>query len=324
MTRGSMAFYNPQLYSHARANCAALDLTQTRASLLVTGEDRFSWLQGMVSSDVERLKRDHQQSIPAFILDPTGHPLADFTITAFNSNNEFSPDGSPCIVISLPSETENAITALLESYIIMEDVTLSSISHECQQISLMGPAAHTVQLSPFLSLNNTKRDAYLEFLIPQTSIDHFRKLLEENRIPFLDTETAELLRIEDGLPMWGKEISPKVLAPEVDPNNIRSSTTKGCYVGQEIIARIASRGHTNRQLTGLIFENVSCPNFEAAILDSDDREVGWVTSATPISPAMQDQAIGLGFIRHEIVTNNDRVHLADSNVKLHPLPFYKP
>jgi folate-binding protein YgfZ len=102
------------------------------------------------------------------------------------------------------------------------------------------------------------------------------------------------------------------------------SYTKGCYIGQEVIARIEARGHVNRKLAGLLLSGDSLPEPGAKIV-SPQREVGWVTSAT-YSPARQ-QNIALGYVRREVLTPGTplRVRTQDSTIDatVAELPFYK-
>ncbi|HXG23051.1 MAG TPA: glycine cleavage T C-terminal barrel domain-containing protein, partial [Chthonomonadales bacterium] len=106
------------------------------------------------------------------------------------------------------------------------------------------------------------------------------------------------------------------------------SYTKGCYMGQEVIARIHSRGHTNRALTGLLLEGKWLPSRGNKIFPTDgetDREVGWVTSAV-YSPAIGG-GIALSYVRHEHRAPGTRLCIAAQEgsiaAKTTELPFYR-
>jgi folate-binding Fe-S cluster repair protein YgfZ len=109
------------------------------------------------------------------------------------------------------------------------------------------------------------------------------------------------------------------------------SLTKGCYVGQEIVARIDSRGHTNRALTGLLVLGETLPvageKLFAEDMFGDGKEVGWVTSVAPISPAAGGRPIALAYVRHEQRSTGAwlRIGSADSGrrAEVADLPFYR-
>ena len=102
------------------------------------------------------------------------------------------------------------------------------------------------------------------------------------------------------------------------------SYTKGCYIGQEVIARIQARGHVNRKLVGLLLQGEGLPEHGAKIV-SPQREVGWITSAT-FSPARQ-QNIALGYVRREVLAPGTslEVHTQGTTLQatVEALPFYK-
>jgi folate-binding protein YgfZ len=102
------------------------------------------------------------------------------------------------------------------------------------------------------------------------------------------------------------------------------SYTKGCYIGQEVIARIEARGHVNRKLAGLLLSGEILPESGAKIV-SPQREVGWITSAT-YSPARQ-QNIALGYVRREALAPGTRLEVHTQSMPLsatvEALPFYK-
>ena len=106
----------------------------------------------------------------------------------------------------------------------------------------------------------------------------------------------ETLRVEAGIPIYGCDMTDETIPMEANLGEALSYS-KGCYIGQEVIARIDARGHINRQLTGLLLAGETLPEHGAKIV-SPEREVGWITS-TVYSPARQ-QNVALGYIRREV------------------------
>ncbi len=135
--------------------------------------------------------------------------------------------------------------------------------------------------------------------------------------------------MEAGIPKYGVDMDETTLAPEAGLMATHISLTKGCYVGQEIIARIHSRGHTNRALTGLVFDAGDAPASGDKIIaleDGNPRETGRITSVVASSPAMNGSAIALGYVRHEHRALDSQVHVVGSNRtrigSVVELPFY--
>jgi len=108
----------------------------------------------------------------------------------------------------------------------------------------------------------------------------------------------QTLRIEHGIPRWGAELTTNTLPPEAGPHMINAiSYTKGCYVGQETIARLKSVGHVNRTLVFLKSDSISFPPIETKLIQND-REVGIVTSAG-FSPRLE-KGIALAYVQRSI------------------------
>ena len=133
--------------------------------------------------------------------------------------------------------------------------------------------------------------------------------------PTVSSEELELLRIRAGTPAWGKEIDDRILPAEAGLTERAVSFTKGCYPGQEPIARLHYRGHANRGLRGLAFRR-GLPNVGAPVT-AEDRDVGRVTSVTE-SPRFG--AIGLAVLRRE-VADRQKVDAGGVAAVVKPLPF---
>ena len=134
----------------------------------------------------------------------------------------------------------------------------------------------------------------------------------------------DVARIEAGIPVYGRDMTEETIPVEA---NLEAalSYTKGCYIGQEVIARIEARGHVNRKLVGLLLDDTRLPEPGAKIV-SPQREVGWITSSA-YSPARQ-QNIALGYVRREVVTPGTPLEVRTQDSSLHAtvadLPFYTP
>ena len=130
----------------------------------------------------------------------------------------------------------------------------------------------------------------------------WERLVAAGAVP-VGEEAAEVLRVEAGVPAWGRELTESVLLPEAEMSDA-VSYTKGCYVGQEIVARLQARGHTNRALRQVVFDHTApVPPAGATLHVPEDgpepgREVGRVTSAV-LSPAHNERPLALGYVRRE-------------------------
>jgi folate-binding protein YgfZ len=141
----------------------------------------------------------------------------------------------------------------------------------------------------------------------------------------LDPETFETLRIEGGTPCFGRDITAANLPQEVDRNAVAISFVKGCYLGQETVARLDALGHVNKVLIGAIAENERVPS-PGSILRADGKDVGVVTSST-FSPA-SSRGVVIGYVKSaqagpgvELTAVGDRGSIA---LFVHPFPLLPP
>ena len=304
-------------YRAVRESAGLLDRS-ARALIRVSGSDRFSWLQGMVSNDVRPLEAG-ERSIQACVLTTTGHVLSDLSIVRSGSD----------LLLDLPWSTGPRILALLDQYLIVEDVELQMATGEYLRLSVQGPASQerigTVSLpdnSVQSPADHTGEGGFDLYVPHSPGAETFWDDLANSGIAPVGETTVETLRIEAGIPLFGIDIDESTIALEAGLGPTHISHTKGCYIGQEIIHRIYSRGHTNRSLTGFRIDSGTLPHRGEKLLTLDDpeREVGWITSAIH-SPAV-GRPIALGYLRHELRGAGTMLRgSAGAALTVAPLPF---
>ncbi|MEP6755771.1 MAG: hypothetical protein ABJA67_09740, partial [Chthonomonadales bacterium] len=262
-------------YRTIRTGAALLDRTPL-GKLRLTGSDRLTWLQGMVSNDLNRPGPEFT-SIDCFILDATGHVISDCQVTCY-------PDS---LILLLPISQVDVIYERLQGFLILEDVEITEQSEYLSAINLQGPRASEVlsKYSPGANevhfSHNRTGSGGVDIIAPKSEIEAIaRKLVDLGAQP-AGERAFQAARIESGIPQFGTDFGPSTLAPEIGIESTHISYTKGCYVGQEIVARIQSRGHTNRFLTGFLIDGDRPPELSAKLTLTDDpsNEIGWITSA---------------------------------------------
>ncbi|MCX6380477.1 MAG: hypothetical protein NT023_13550 [Armatimonadetes bacterium] len=302
-------------YRAAREQCAWRERNDL-GFIEVRGADRYTWLQGMLSQEL-RLLEQGASSAYAYFLNATGHILAELKIVRFAKT-----EGSLLLVTT--REIVGRLMEQLDRFLIMEDVELRDVSDEITCFELYGREvevsetlskigyAHRSSPSPEL-IEVCQQDEVSDggaewcrilnsFVVYTTPNDFvgYRNALQTQAIPEIDAAVAEVLRIEGGIPRYPNELNESVIALEANNAATHISFTKGCYVGQEIIARIDSRGHTNRALTGFIgLGSATFTEGEKVFSCDDNREIGRLTSALNESPLFSGKAIALGYLRHE-------------------------
>ncbi len=299
-----------------------------RGRLRLTGKDRQSFLQGMVTNDVGRLTPG--QGCYAFLLDATGHVLADVRVLCLE--NALLLDTEPGMALFV-AET-------LDRYLIMEKVRITDVTGDLRQYTLVGAESPNVLArlgangaSDWSEGENTTVEINSETVIVAAtrlaSVPVFdlylpasvsvEMLLGSEGVGPHSAQALESLRIEAGIPRFGIDIDSRVLAPETGQQRRAVNYRKGCYIGQEIVARIDARGHTNRSFAGfLLAPGEPLPPADASVT-VDGRDVGRITSVE-VSPTL-GIPVALGYLRHEHLEPGTRVTVAGEWATVAALPF---
>ena len=263
-----------------------------RAVLAVRGKDRASFLHNLLSNDIKGLKPGQGKpacpasSCRACLLDRQGKIL--FCCTAHTRPEEILLEMAPVFL-----ETARAA---LERYLISEAVEISEATARFQVASVHGPAAANLSL-PF----STGPDGFMvqSTLLGMPGLDLWCAKGEAYRpagIAEGTNEAFDILRIEAGVPWPGREITGEVILNELDREEF-VSFTKGCYVGQEIVARIKHRAHPPRLLTGFLVQGQMVP-LEGSPILLESQTAGVVTSAC-FSPTLNRPA-AMGFLKYGV------------------------
>jgi folate-binding protein YgfZ len=281
-------------YRQLREECGLLDRSE-RGKLIVSGSEAAEYLQGQLTNDVEALAPGEGQY--AALLDRKGHMQADMRVLR-TSAEEFWIDTEP--------EALAAARRHLETYKIGRDVAVADLTGERAILSLIGP--RSVEIAATAVLPEHASDATdiggVACLAVGTAggIDLIAKSNETERLHDslvaagaveVGREAAEVVRIEAGTPRFGAEMSAETMPAEAGIVERAVSFTKGCYIGQEPVARLHYKGRPNRHLRGL---ELSAPATPGASLRLGEKEVGRVGSAC-VSPARGP--IALAIVRRE-------------------------
>jgi tRNA-modifying protein YgfZ len=311
----------PQLQSEYRVlrDGAGILERGDRATLDVVGPDAVDFLQGQVTNDVAALVAG--EGCYATILNPKGRILADLRILRRGEQDLWLDTDRTCA---------QAVLSNLRMYKIGRQVEVADRSAERAVLSLIGPAARDLAGADLPPREHSFVDAEIggiaaiavatdvgvDLLVdaPATT-DLVSTLTERGAVP-VSRPAAEIVRIESGRARYGADMSEDNLPGEIGLEERAVSFTKGCYVGQEPVARMHHRGHPNRHLRGL---RLSAPAEPGAALTAEGREVGAVTSAV-VSPALGP--IALGIVRREVEPGAEvEVGPAGAPARVTELPF---
>jgi folate-binding protein YgfZ len=286
-------------YLLAKTDAVVVDRS-SRGRLILTGGDVADFLQGQVSNDVEALEPG--AGLYATLLTAKGKIRCDMRIV--RGEEWFLLDSEPQ---ALP-----VLEHMVRVYSIGRDV--NATRDERGLWSVIGPAARDALDNPPPATEHAHTEGELGvYVATDSGVD---VIGERPELPEAGPDIAEILRIESGRPRLGFELGDDVIPQEAGINERAISFTKGCYVGQETVARLFYKGKPNRHLRGL---RLSEPVERGAVITGADRELGRVSSAC-ISPTFGP--IALALVRRE-AEPGDSVQVGDAGVvaQVVELPF---
>jgi folate-binding protein YgfZ len=282
-------------YRQLREECGLLDRSG-RGKLRVTGADAAEYLQGQVTNDIEALEPGEGQY--AVLLDRKGHMQADMRILRRPAAQELWIDTEP--------EGLEATRKHLQTYKIGREVEVTDVTAERAILSLIGPRSVEIAGTPPLPEYACEETSVagvdclavgtrngIDLIAAAEDSDRLRETLLGAGAVEVGPEAIEILRIEAGVPRFGAEMGTETMPAEAGIVEDAVSFTKGCYIGQETVARLHYKGKPNRLLRGL---RLSAPAAPGAVLRIGEKEVGALGSAC-VSPALG--AIGLAIVRRE-------------------------
>ena len=331
-------FANPIEEHHAvRTGVGIIDLSH-RGRFWLTGEDRATYLHRINSNDVEGLKVGEGNC--ATMLTNRGKIISDMKVCVFE-------DG---IGITTNAETTEILFKELDKYIIADDVNLEDCTDRTGVIAIHGPQSmHLIQTSLGIDVTGLKEyhatchevegrltaclrsdetgEIGYELYVMAESIEWFWDTLLAKGREFdakpIGLTALNSLRIEAGIPRYGAELTDSVIPLEAELEHA-IDFEKGCYIGQEIVARMQYRGHPNRLLRGFEVE-CGTPPAQNDLIFGNGKEIGWITSAVT-SPSL-DKTIALGYVRMAYTDAGSKVKVITGdesvNATVAVLPFYK-
>jgi folate-binding protein YgfZ len=252
-----------------------------RAKLRITGSDRLRFLNGQVTNDVR--KASESAAIEACVLSAKGRMNGHVFLSAARD----------CFLADADPDLRQALIARLERYVIADDVQIEDVTDRLSIFHVLSPTAPA--LGDGWRLVSARRftesgwdvwiDAALHDVVARQLSSAFR---------FFDAASAEVFRVEEGVPRWGRELTEEIIPIEANLEVRAIDYEKGCYIGQEVISRIKMSGQTNKRLCGLVSLRgaLLLTGMKLAATGEKSKEAGWITSATRSERLGKEIALG--------------------------------
>jgi folate-binding protein YgfZ len=328
---------------HALRRAAAIVDRSARGRLLLSGADRRSYLQGLLSNDILALTAG--SGCYATYLTAQGRMIADLRVFELGDS----------LLVDLSGTLAQTVADRWSQFIFSEDVEVRNVSQSTAQIGIYGPRAGEALLSAFegalapgeapdlqvlrsLPVYSNARWHFegnlatvlvsddigvmgFDVVLAADSHDEFATRLRRWGAIDAEPTAAEITRVEGGRPLFLTDMHDDTIPLEAGIEDRAISLTKGCYVGQEIIIRVLHRGHGRvaRKLVGITLDKGAAVPSPGAIISSGTREVGAITSAV-ISPEL-GRPIALGYVHRDFVAAGTAVDVAGIPASVAALPF---
>jgi folate-binding protein YgfZ len=309
---------------------------------VLTGVDRRSYLQGLLSNDIDALVEG--SGCYSTYLTAQGRMIADMRV--FETGDS--------LLVDLDGTLASAVCDRWSRFIFSEDVQIRNDSALTSQIGVFGPQAARIIARVFadsgadssqledtlraLPLNANRRSSFVgqpayvlvsdeigvigfEVVLPASLANDLGASLRSAGAIDVSAAAADVCRIEGGRPLFRVDMDEDTIPLEAGIEDRAISLTKGCYVGQEVIIRVLHRGHGRvaRKLVGIVFEPGSSVPSRGDRITSPDREVGSITSAVE-SPA-RGCPIALGYVHRDFQQPGTRLVVGENTGTVSALPF---
>jgi tRNA-modifying protein YgfZ len=264
-----------------------------RTTLRVTGNDRLRFLNGQITNDVR--KAGEAVAVEACVLNAKGKMNAHIFVSA-------APE---CFWIDADSELREAFPARLEKYVIADDVQIEDVTDRWSIFHVLSGTAPNLSDYRIVSARRFAERGWDIWADAARHDDVSQQL--SSTFDLVDSAAAEIMRIEQGIPGWGRELTDQIIPIEANLEERTVDYEKGCYIGQEVISRIKMSGQTNKRLRGLIsLGDVPLQaGMRLASTAEKGKEAGWITSATRSQKI--EKEIALGYVKRGF--NNPGVRL---------------
>jgi folate-binding protein YgfZ len=305
--------------------CGVYDLSW-RSKIALTGSDRTRWLNGMATNNIRDLAAGH--GVYNFLLNAQGRIQAD--LYAFNRGED--------LLVDVEGSQREKVLQLFEHYIIADDVEVADISDEIVAIGLTGPESRAVlerasiavpelaylqfaeltwhgQPLSLVRSGEEAKESWQVWVAPERARSLWDAVVKAGARP-AGSSALNLFRISRGIPQFGADIREKDLPQETGQTRALNFT-KGCYLGQEIVERIRSRGAVHRRFTAFLVEG-TLPEAGTKIL-SEEKEVGEITSSADLPLPAGKCAVALGYLRREAANKDLKAGSATLRIATVPI-----
>jgi tRNA-modifying protein YgfZ len=287
-------------YEALRLTAAWLDLAG-RGEIVASGEDRARLLHAMTTNQVQELQPG--EGCYAFFLNPQGRILGDVNLFCRADD----------ILLDVEPETREPLYQHLDKYIIADDVTLEDATGRLAVLALEGPEAlavaarlgapipdkpwaHVMWNGVMLAKVSYTGAPGLRFFASAGEKAGLIEMLERAGAPEASLDAARTVRLEHFQPRYGDDIFAATLSQETQQTHA-VSFTKGCYIGQEIVERVRSRGLVHRLLAGVEIDSTEVPEPDTRLFHGEEN--GGKMASAAFSPAL-GKVVGLAYLRREL------------------------
>ena len=311
-------------------------ITRTPGLIVVSGADRASYLQGLLTNDIVALGKG--TGCYAAYLTAQGRMISDLHVYELGDT----------ILVTTPRDTKDTVLAKFDQFIFSEDVQLGDLSDTFGVLLVVGPGADEglrAVLGPEIEgfaaqpVHSNRRIAVagqtvIALRVSDAGVDGVALIAETAAIVTLadalrshgavdlSEADAEALRIEAGVPLFGRDMDAETIPLEAGIESSAISFSKGCYVGQEVIIRVLHRGHGRvaRKLVGLVLDSEAPVPPPASALTIEGTAVGEITSSA-WSPRLQ-RPIALAYVKRDLTQPGTALAAADGSLAMvTALPF---
>lgn len=305
-----------------------------RGRIAITGPDRATFLQALFTNDV--LGCGPGQGIYGAFLNRHGRMTMDARVLVLEDK----------LLLDVEPQSREAALAHLDKYHFTEKLALHDETEQTTHLSIFGPRSRDLfpllfngaPLSAELGITSTQRDEKLvlgvgnglsgepgfDLIFDSRLNEAITEQLASLRVQPIGWDALEVARVEAGNVRYGVELTDTTIPLEAGLRDRAISFTKGCYPGQEIIARMDSRGTPARRLVGFLVEgqpgHALAPGTE---IRKGERPVGSIMSCVD-SPSLKGRTVAMGYVKKDIEDTEQDLYAGDRKVWIVPRPFYPP